>query len=114
MFTNKEDERWLIALAAGVTGFFALGVTWGFLEPKVPCCKCPAERGAETMKDPLKKNWRKCRIRNCRYLNFCELCKRDIKAGEQYFDGGYGRRAHVECVKSSEFLAAHQMVEFPE
>jgi len=44
MVTNKEDERWLVAIAAGAIGFFALGVTWGFLEPKIPCCKCPAEQ----------------------------------------------------------------------
>ena len=66
------------------------------------------------MKDPLKKNWRKYRIRECRYSNFCALCERDIKAGEQYFDGGYGRRAHVECVKSAEFLVAHPRVMWPE
>jgi len=41
---NPEDDRWLIAIIAGAIGFFALGITWGLIEPKVPCCKCPAEQ----------------------------------------------------------------------
>jgi len=45
--------------------------------------------------------WGKYKIRTCRYLNSCMLCEQDIRSGEQYYDGGYGRRAHVECVKKA-------------
>jgi len=87
---------------------------WDVDTIRVECLGCPDCKPKKQSDVLLRKNWRKYRVRECRYLNFCELCKRDIKAGEQYFDGGYSRRAHVECVKSAEFLAAHPMVEFPE
>ena len=35
--------------------------------------------------------------RFCKYLNYCAVCNQDIKEGEEYFDGGYGRRCHVKC-----------------
>ncbi len=35
--------------------------------------------------------------RICRYLNHCAVCDQPIKAGQEYYDGGYGRRCHVEC-----------------
>lgn len=38
------------------------------------------------------------RQRRCRYLNHCRLCDKAITAGEMYHDGGYGNRAHVQCV----------------
>jgi hypothetical protein len=31
-------------------------------------------------------------------MHSCLLCGRAIAVDERYFDGGYGRRAHVECV----------------
>lgn len=36
-------------------------------------------------------------VRTCRSLHHCEICERDITLGEQYHDGGYGRRIHVRC-----------------
>jgi len=45
MITDCVEDRWFLAIFAGVIGFFVLGITWGCLEPKVPCCKCPAEQG---------------------------------------------------------------------
>lgn len=36
-------------------------------------------------------------VRTCYTLHFCEICQRDITLGQQYYDGGYGRRAHVGC-----------------
>jgi len=44
MITGRPSDRWTIALVAGAIGFFALGITWWTIEPKVPCCKCPAEQ----------------------------------------------------------------------
>jgi hypothetical protein len=44
MITNDQDDRWLIAIATGAIGFFALGITWGLIESKAPCCRCPAEQ----------------------------------------------------------------------
>ena len=38
------------------------------------------------------------RVRVCRTLHECCLCSRGISLGEVYYDGGYGRRAHVLCV----------------
>lgn len=39
------------------------------------------------------------RVRNCYTLHACALCEVDIRPGDQYHDGGYGRRAHVACVE---------------
>ncbi len=39
----------------------------------------------------------KYRLRMCRYMNECAVCKAAIVAGQEYFDGGYGRRAHIDC-----------------
>ena len=36
--------------------------------------------------------------RTCRYLNHCRLCDKPITFGQRYHDGGFGNRAHVECV----------------
>ena len=38
--------------------------------------------------------------RTCRYLNHCNVCNQPILSGQEYFDGGYGRRCHVECALS--------------
>ncbi len=46
--------------------------------------------------------WEKYPIRGCNSLHFCEVCQKDITMAQQYYDGGYGRRAHVECVGTSE------------
>lgn len=38
-------------------------------------------------------------LRTCRYMDSCVLCLDKISSGQQYYDGGYGRRAHRECVE---------------
>jgi hypothetical protein len=53
-----------------------------------------------------KRNWRKYRVRTCYTMHFCEICRNAISLGEIYFDGGYGRRAHVECVEKQEGAGA--------
>lgn len=35
--------------------------------------------------------------RLCRWLNHCAICDQPITAGQEYYDGGYGRRCHVWC-----------------
>jgi hypothetical protein len=36
--------------------------------------------------------------RVCRTLHECALCDKKIVQGQEYYDGGYGRRARVLCV----------------
>jgi len=36
--------------------------------------------------------------RTCMTMHHCELCNQPIMAGERYHDGGYGMRAHTQCV----------------
>jgi len=36
-------------------------------------------------------------VRGCTTIHTCCLCKKDIRFGESYHDGGYGRRAHTIC-----------------
>jgi hypothetical protein len=38
------------------------------------------------------------RLRTCHSSHACELCDQSIKIGEEYRDGGYGRRAHETCL----------------
>ena len=42
-------------------------------------------------------NYRKYKIRTCRWLNGCNLCGMNIVAGEKYYDGGSNLRAHLIC-----------------
>jgi len=48
--------------------------------------------------EEIRAKFMKYRIRTCRYLNECNLCGADITAGQEYYDGGRGRRAHMGCV----------------
>jgi hypothetical protein len=41
-------------------------------------------------------------IRICRWLNECNICEKDIKDGQKYYDGGSRLRGHVECVEEYE------------
>lgn len=50
------------------------------------------------MRSPI--NYAKYPVRTCRTLCQCQLCGKDITYGNSYHDGGYGRRAHVLCVKA--------------
>ena len=44
------------------------------------------------------KRWIRYRCRRCYSMHSCKICGNDITLGELYRDGGYGRRAHEECV----------------
>lgn len=44
-------------------------------------------------------NLKEKKLRTCRTLQFCCICKKDIRLGEQYYDGGYNKRAHKLCVE---------------
>lgn len=37
-------------------------------------------------------------IRTCRTMHACCACDKVIQDGQKYHDGGYGKRAHVECL----------------
>ena len=43
-------------------------------------------------------NWAKYPLRRCLTMHHCAICDKTISLGENYRDGGYGRRAHVDCV----------------
>ena len=45
-------------------------------------------------------DWVRYDVRSCQSMHFCRICNKDIVASERYYDGGYGRRAHVTCVHS--------------
>lgn len=45
------------------------------------------------------KDWSEYPMRTCRTLHECGICGDSIRCGENYFDGGYGRRAHERCVE---------------
>jgi len=36
--------------------------------------------------------------RTCLSLHDCALCNKPIKLGERYYDGGFGRRVHKDCL----------------
>ena len=47
-------------------------------------------------------DYTKNKIRTCKTLHFCELCKGRIEWGQRYYDGGYGKRAHDLCADADE------------
>jgi hypothetical protein len=36
-------------------------------------------------------------IRFCKYGDVCNICEEKIWVAQKYYDGGYGRRAHILC-----------------
>lgn len=50
-------------------------------------------------------DWAKYPIRKCYALHGCRICGKDITLYQNYYDGGYGRRAHVKCVESKAEVA---------
>jgi hypothetical protein len=44
-------------------------------------------------------DYTKYKIRTCNTLHRCMLCRAPILFGDQYYDGGYRRRAHKTCVE---------------
>lgn len=55
----------------------------------------------------MAKNWKPCKpwkeypLRVCSYMNQCEICKKPIVLGEEYYDSGF-KRAHKLCVDTKE------------
>ena len=63
-------------------------------------CACAAnvrEHNGGMDKRPI--DFPKYPIRTCRSLLGCDPCGESITLGQAYYDGGYGRRAHVACVR---------------
>jgi hypothetical protein len=44
-----------------------------------------------------KPNWERYPKRICKSLHECVLCGENIEYGQGYRDGGWARRAHLEC-----------------
>jgi hypothetical protein len=44
-------------------------------------------------------DWEKYPIRMCYTMHTCRLCGGKIRSYTGYYDGGYGRRAHLKCAK---------------
>jgi len=40
-------------------------------------------------------------VRECRSMHSCAECGKDIKLGDFYRDGGYGRRVHEICFQAA-------------
>lgn len=57
------------------------------------------------IKPKKKADYRKYKIRVCHTLHYCNVCKRNIYAGQSYHDGGYGRRCHTGCVDGQEEIS---------
>lgn len=56
------------------------------------------------LRDPLK-----YKIRTCTYGEECEFCHTRILVGNQYRDGGYGRRSHLTCAATRHYDIANQL-----
>lgn len=54
------------------------------------------------------KPWSEYPLRTCQSLHHCNLCSKDITYGQEYRDGGYGRRAHAFCVALDDEKKADQ------
>ena len=48
------------------------------------------------------RDYTRYKIRTCKSLHFCEVCKGRIEFGHRYYDGGYGKRAHDLCADAEE------------
>lgn len=44
-------------------------------------------------------------MRICRTMHECAECPNTILAGQEYLDGGYGRRVHLNCADSQHPLS---------
>jgi hypothetical protein len=47
-------------------------------------------------------NYEKYPIRTCRTMHLCCICKNNIMNSQKYYDGGYHRRAHLNCVNKKQ------------
>lgn len=49
--------------------------------------------------------WDRFPLRTCQSLHECKLCSEIITIGQQYYDGGYGKRVHKSCVDALNWCA---------
>jgi len=49
-----------------------------------------------------KLKWTEYRKRRCYSMHHCDICGKTIYSGEEYYDGGYGKRAHISCAEKAE------------
>jgi hypothetical protein len=42
----------------------------------------------------------KYKLRTCTSMHECSVCHKKIGLGDEYYDGGYGRRAHKDCAEA--------------
>ena len=52
-------------------------------------------RGGKVKREP---KWDSYPVRWCRSSHMCAICTKEITYGQGYCDGGFGKRAHVNCV----------------
>lgn len=60
------------------------------------------KRNSQILRDRYKlgeMNYKKFPLRTCRWMHECAICFKKIADGQRYYDGGYGRRAHKECIE---------------
>ncbi len=63
---------------------------------KKPAARLGREKGV-VIKSVPRLRFDKYPKRTCYTLHHCQLCGVGIKYGDEYYDGGYNRRAHVAC-----------------
>lgn len=57
------------------------------------------------MSDVKPRMWDSFPLRTCQSIHECKLCSERITLGQQYYDGGYGKRVHKSCVDALNFCA---------
>lgn len=59
--------------------------------------------------------WSRFPVRYCTgralAVDYCRICGRIIVKPRRYYDGGRGRRAHVDCVEKSDVKAKEEKAE---
>lgn len=50
-------------------------------------------------KDRTYIDWKKYPVRTCNISHYCFICSENVRYGDEYYDGSYGKRAHKECVE---------------
>lgn len=47
-------------------------------------------------------DWLRYPVRRCLSMHLCRVCRHDIILGQEYYDGGHDRRAHILCAAQEE------------
>lgn len=90
-----------------------------FGESAVRRRKSKSEIKAEEREIRMKKeltyiNWKKYPMRKCRSMHECYCCRKTIRDGEIYYDGGFNRRAHQSCaLRQAAKLVARSVAPLP-